>query len=40
MTGGLLQIAASGAGAISIDNQHFKDRARIGDVVLAGLDMA
>jgi hypothetical protein len=31
VTGGLLQIVASGAGAISIDNQHSKDRARPGD---------
>jgi putative oxidoreductase len=36
MTGGLLQIVASGAGAISIDNRHSKDRARTGDVALAG----
>jgi putative oxidoreductase len=36
MTGGLLQIVASGAGAISIDNGHSKDRARIGGAALAG----
>ena len=36
MTGGLLQIVASGAGAISIDNRHAKDRARAGDAALAG----
>ena len=36
MTGGLLQIVASGAGAISIDNRNAKDRARAGDAALAG----
>jgi len=36
MTGGLLQIVASGAGAISIDNRHAKDRAWAGDAALAG----
>ena len=36
MTGGLLQIVASGAGAISIDNRHSKDRARTDGVALAG----
>jgi putative oxidoreductase len=35
MTGGLLQIVASGAGAISLDNRHSTDRARTGDVALA-----
>ena len=35
MTGGLLQIIASGAGAISIDNRHSKNRART-DVAFAG----
>jgi uncharacterized membrane protein YphA (DoxX/SURF4 family) len=34
MTGGLLQIIASGAGAISIDNRHSKNRART-DVAFA-----
>jgi len=36
MTGGLLQIVAFGAGAISIDNRHAKDRARAGNAALAG----
>jgi putative oxidoreductase len=36
MTGGLLQIVAFGAGAVSIDNRHTKDRGRPGDVALAG----
>jgi len=36
MTGGLLQLVVSGAGAISIDDRHSKDRARAGDVAFAG----
>jgi len=36
MTGGLLQLVVSGAGAISIDDRHSKDRARTGDVAFAG----
>jgi putative oxidoreductase len=36
MTGGLLQVAASGAGAISIDNRHSRNRARTGDAAFAG----
>ena len=36
MTGGLLQVVANGAGAISIDNRHSKDPALTGGVVLAG----
>lgn len=36
MTGGLLQIVAYGAGAISLDNRHSKDRQRDHDVGLAG----
>lgn len=36
MTGGLLQIVAYGAGAISIDNRLSKDRARTDDVALTG----
>ena len=35
MTGGLLQIVASGAGAISIDNRHSRGRAPTGDAALA-----
>jgi hypothetical protein len=35
MTGGLLQIVASGTGAIGIDNQHPKDPAWTGDVARA-----
>ena len=36
MAGGLLQIGAFGAGAISIDNRHSKDRARTGETAVAG----
>jgi hypothetical protein len=36
MTGGLIQIVAAGAGAISIDNRHAKHRARTGDSARAG----
>jgi putative oxidoreductase len=35
IAGGLLQLVAFGAGAISIDNRHHRDRARTGDVSLA-----
>ncbi len=34
MTGALLQVVANGAGAISIDNRHSKDRAQTGGAVL------
>jgi putative oxidoreductase len=34
MTGGLLQVVANGAGAISIDNRHSKDHEWAGDVAL------
>jgi putative oxidoreductase len=36
MTGGLLQIVANGAGAISIDNRGSKDGARTGGLLLGG----
>ena len=35
MAGGLLQIAAFGAGALSIDNRNSKSRGATGDVALA-----
>jgi uncharacterized membrane protein YphA (DoxX/SURF4 family) len=35
MCGGLLQIVAFGAGAVSIDNRLFKGRARAENVALA-----
>ena len=36
MTGGLLQIVASGAGAISIDNRRSKNRAQTGATAFGG----
>lgn len=36
MTGGLLQLVTYGAGALSIDNRHFKSHAPASGAVLAG----